>query len=56
MTFAFGIVNYNGGEALLKCIASILALSGPPAAVIVFDNASADGSAEAVEREFPGCG
>ena len=54
MTFAFGIVNYNGGEALLECIASILALSGPPAAVIVFDNASADGSAEAVEREFPG--
>lgn len=54
MTFDFGIVNYNGGEALTDCIRSILDLDGPPGRVFVFDNASTDGSAEGAERSFPG--
>ena len=53
MTFAFGIVNYNGGPALSQCIASIRALRGPLAHVVVFDNASTDQSLEQAEREFP---
>lgn len=53
MTFDFGIVNYNGGAALLGCIASIRALRGAPTRIFVFDNASADGSADEAERRFP---
>jgi GT2 family glycosyltransferase len=54
MTFEFGVVNYNGGETLDDCIGSILKLEAVPGRVFVFDNASADGSAERVERRFPG--
>lgn len=53
MTFDFGIVNYNGGEALRECIASILALEGAPVRVLVFDNASGDGSPDEAENRFP---
>ena len=52
MTFEFGIINYNGGPALSDCVASILALQGPPARIFVFDNASTDGSVEKVARQF----
>lgn len=50
----FGVVNYNGGEALLDCVRSILAQAGGYGRVRVFDNASGDGSAEAVEAAYPG--
>lgn len=49
----FGIVNYNGGEALLECVGSILRQEGPACRAWVFDNASADGSRFAVEAAFP---
>ena len=48
------IVNWNTREHLLRCLASITA--NPPTCpfeVLVFDNASADGSAEAVAAHYP---
>lgn len=50
------IVSYNVRELLLDCLASIeasLAGSGRGCEVIVVDNASPDGSADAVRRRFP---
>jgi GT2 family glycosyltransferase len=47
-TVEFGVVNYNGGEALEACVRSILAQEGPRCRVWVFDNASGDGSADGV--------
>lgn len=49
----FGVVNYNGGAALAGCVRSILSQEGPAYRVRVFDNASSDGSAAALESEFP---
>lgn len=50
----FGIVNYNGGEAVGRCVASILEQrGGRPGRVIVFDNGSSDGSGRAVARAYP---
>jgi hypothetical protein len=49
------IVSFNARADLARCLASIAA--HPPArphAVIVVDNASEDGSADLVSREFPG--
>lgn len=40
----FGIVNYNGGEALVDCVSSILAMQGVTVRVFICDNASTDGS------------
>jgi len=48
------IVSYNTRERTLDCVRSVLA--HPPAAtteVVVVDNDSADGSADALELEFP---
>lgn len=48
------IVSWNTRELLLGTLRSFLPLpDGLPAEVIVVDNASADGSPEAVERDFP---
>jgi GT2 family glycosyltransferase len=44
------IVNANGRELLLACLAS---LQGEDAEIVVLDNASEDGSAEAVRERFP---
>jgi N-acetylglucosaminyl-diphospho-decaprenol L-rhamnosyltransferase len=44
------IVNWNARDLLLRCLASLAPLLHR---VIVVDNASEDGSAEAVAREFP---
>ena len=47
---AFVVVNYNGGKLLAECIASIrgaIGAAGAAMALVVVDNASADGSAEA---------
>jgi N-acetylglucosaminyl-diphospho-decaprenol L-rhamnosyltransferase len=45
------IVNYNAGEALAGCVASVLGEA--PAEVVVVDNDSSDGSAEYLGRLFP---
>jgi GT2 family glycosyltransferase len=44
------IVNTNGREHLLQCLES---LAGVDAEIVVLDNASEDGSAEAVRERFP---
>src|SRR5690606_6542992 len=47
------IVNYNGGELVRRCVHSILQHIGPDDEVILVDNASTDGSLEAVRSAFP---
>jgi N-acetylglucosaminyl-diphospho-decaprenol L-rhamnosyltransferase len=46
------IVSFNTRDDLLRCLQS-LAVVRTPLEVVVVDNASADGSAEAVRRDFP---
>lgn len=43
------IVNYNGGAFIAECLTSLLAQTMPDFRVFVVDNASTDGSAEALE-------
>jgi GT2 family glycosyltransferase len=48
------IVSYNTRERTLACVRSVLAHPPAPATeVVVVDNDSADGSADALELEFP---
>src|SRR2546426_11508228 len=48
------IVSWNVRDFLLDCMASVLESAGSiPVEIIVVDNASSDGSAEAVEARFP---
>jgi GT2 family glycosyltransferase len=54
MILSIIIISWNTRQDLLDCLASIM--NNPPTypfEVLVFDNASADGSAEAVAREYP---
>jgi rhamnopyranosyl-N-acetylglucosaminyl-diphospho-decaprenol beta-1,3/1,4-galactofuranosyltransferase len=48
------VVTYNRRHLLLESLAAVLAQSRAPDVVIVVDNASADGTAEAVRAAFPG--
>lgn len=45
------IVNFNAGEALARCVESVLA-QGSPVRLMIADNASIDGSARQVEALF----
>jgi rhamnopyranosyl-N-acetylglucosaminyl-diphospho-decaprenol beta-1,3/1,4-galactofuranosyltransferase len=47
------VVTYNRRDLLLEALATVHAQSRAPDAVIVVDNASADGTAEAVRTKFP---
>jgi N-acetylglucosaminyl-diphospho-decaprenol L-rhamnosyltransferase len=48
------VVNYNTGPYLLRCLRSAMDSSGEARLeLVVVDNASMDGSAEALERELP---
>src|SRR5437868_11797244 len=48
------VVNYNAGEYLVRCVASVFAAaSGADVEVLVVDNASHDGSAVAAARREP---
>ncbi len=47
------ILTYNVKEALLDCLASVVLEGTANRQLIVVDNASADGTKEAVEKEFP---
>jgi len=48
------VVNWNGGDLLCRCLASVYGhTSGLAFEVVVVDNASGDGSAERVEKDFP---
>lgn len=48
------VVSYNTREMTLACLRSLAAETRTPHEVIVVDNASDDGSAEAIAAEFPG--
>ncbi len=48
------VVNWNGGQQNLACLRSLLEQGLAPRRIAFVDNASSDGSAEAVERGFPG--
>ncbi|MEW5982070.1 MAG: glycosyltransferase family 2 protein [Acidobacteriota bacterium] len=47
------IVNLNGRRWLGPCLAAVAAQKGPTVEVIVVDNASVDGSAAFIGRQFP---
>src|SRR6516162_5188147 len=47
------VVTYNRRDLLLEALAAVHAQTRAPDAVIVVDNASADGTAEAVRTKFP---
>lgn len=47
------IVSYNVRDYLLQCVEAIYANSEVPLEVVVVDNASKDGSAEALAEKFP---
>lgn len=48
------VVNWNGGEQNLECIASLRANGMPAERIVVVDNASHDGSPEAIVASEPG--
>lgn len=47
------VVNWNGGEANLACLRSLAAEGLAPERIVFVDNASQDGSREAVQACFP---
>ena len=52
-TVAALVLNYNGKDLTLDTVASLLAMTYPACEVVVVDNASTDGSYEAVKEAFP---
>jgi GT2 family glycosyltransferase len=48
------VVNFNGGEALLRCMRCLAAQTRLPERIDVIDNGSTDGSVEALEAELAG--
>ncbi len=48
------VVSYNTREMTLECLRSVQAETRLPYELIVLDNTSTDGSAEAIAEEFPG--
>jgi GT2 family glycosyltransferase len=49
----FVVLNYNGGEDTLACLRSIGKVEYGNYRTVVVDNASTDGSADEIERQFP---
>jgi GT2 family glycosyltransferase len=47
------IVNFNGGEYLIRCLQALTELSEQPGEIIVVDNASEDSSAAVAVARFP---
>jgi GT2 family glycosyltransferase len=48
------VVNWNGGEFVIRCLRALEQQTCADFRAVVVDNASSDGSAERIEREFPG--
>lgn len=53
MRTAVAIVNYNGGANLRACLHAVCSQSIAPERILVFDNASHDGSCDGMDRKFP---
>jgi GT2 family glycosyltransferase len=47
------VVNYNGKDYIGKCLTSVMSSISRDDEVLLVDNASADGSADYIERAFP---
>jgi hypothetical protein len=47
------IVSWNGRDDTLACLASLRQVTFQPRHILVIDNASTDGSVEAIRRQFP---
>lgn len=47
------LVNWNGKDDTLACLRSLRGVNYPNFRIVVVDNASADGSVEAIDAEFP---
>lgn len=47
------VVNYNGGQLILRCLEALGCQTLAPAAIVVVDNGSTDGSARAIQDRFP---
>jgi N-acetylglucosaminyl-diphospho-decaprenol L-rhamnosyltransferase len=43
------IVNYNGGDYLIRCLRAVAAQTLPPSEVIIVDNGSTDGSLDGID-------
>jgi GT2 family glycosyltransferase len=47
------VVNYNGGDKVMRCLEALRSQTTPFAEIIVVDNGSSDGSPARIERSFP---
>jgi len=47
------VCNWNGRAYLGDCLRALLAQTRPPGRIVVYDNASTDGSSDLVRAEFP---
>ncbi|MCB2228215.1 MAG: glycosyltransferase family 2 protein [Desulfarculaceae bacterium] len=47
------VVNYNGLPQVLDCLGSLQGQTMPPGRIVVVDNASRDGSPQAIKERFP---
>ncbi len=54
MKSAVIVLTWNSGRTAMACLRSLQALAPAPSSVLVVDNASQDGTAEAVAAHFPG--
>ncbi|MFM1902941.1 MAG: hypothetical protein RLZZ440_841, partial [Planctomycetota bacterium] len=48
------IVNFNGGDHVVRCLACLAAQTQPPERVVLIDHASSDGSLQACQRFLAG--
>jgi len=47
------VLNWNGRDDTLECLASLARVTYPSVSVLVVDNGSSDGSQEAIRRRYP---
>gem|GEM_PF-1338370 len=47
------VLNYNGRDTLSRCLDALLGQTLPIESILVFDNASTDGSSQEVRRRYP---
>ncbi|MGH2811609.1 MAG: glycosyltransferase family 2 protein [Actinomycetota bacterium] len=48
------VLNFNGGEAVLRCVESVLSQATAPLELLIVDNASEDSSVAAITSRFTG--